>query len=142
MKLDRTTKIGAIVGSILGLVTSVSVITFLILGLCGVFGLNDDEVKKYHIVFIANDKVLEDEYYAKGQPINTDFTVPSKPDDDLATDYKFVGWDTDGDNLINLIPMRAYKTFTAVALYRGNAIKVTSEETTNVPSIIIEEDNL
>jgi len=122
MKLGKTTKIGAIVGSLLGLLSSVAVITFLVLGLCGVFPLDNEEVNKYHIVFVANEKVLSDEYYNRGELINTDFRVPSKPDDDKATDYHFIGWDTNGDNLVNVVPVRAYRTFTAVAIYKGTIV--------------------
>ena len=117
--MGKGTKVGAIIASITALLSSVAVIVFLILGLCGVFTLDSPSANKYHITFIANEQVLLDEYITKGELIPTDFTVPGKPDDKKTVNYKFIGWDTNGDNIANPIPTRAYRTFTAVALYVG-----------------------
>ena len=128
--MGRGTKVGAIIASITALLTSLAVIVFLILGLCEVFPLDSDKANEYHIVFIADDHVLYDHYLVKGTKIEMDFAVPGKPDDEKATDYRFIGWDTNNDNIVNPIPSRAYGTFTAVAVYSGTqrTITPTSEE--------------
>ena len=76
--MDKTTRIGAIVGGLLALISSLGVIVFLILGLCGVFGLDSESANKYHIVFVANEITLYDQTLTRGSKIETDFIVPGK----------------------------------------------------------------
>ena len=124
--MDKSTKIGAVLGSIIALLSSVAVIVFLILGLCGVFELDSDRANRYRVTFVANEQVLFDEYIEKGTKLDVNFTVPGKPDDEEAINYKFVGWDTNGDNIVNPVPIRVYYTFTAVAIYSGTRVVVES----------------
>ena len=124
--MGTSTKIGAIIGSIAALLSSLAVIVFLILGLCGIFELDSDRANTYHVVFVANEQVLFDEYIVKGNKVETNFTVPGKPDDAEGINYKFVGWDTNGDNIVNPVPIRVYYSFTAVAIYSGTRVGGTS----------------
>ena len=120
--MGKGTKIGAIIGSIMALLSSLAVIVFLILGLCGVFGLDDDKANTYHVVFVADEKVLYDEYLVKGTKLDVKIYVPRKPNDDEYKNYKFIGWDTNGDYIVNPLPSRVYYSFTAVAIYAGTRI--------------------
>lgn len=120
--MGRFTKVGAIVACITALVSSLAVVVFLILGLIGVFPLDSDTPNVYRVQFVANGHVLSDHEYVKGERINTDFIVPSKPDDEKGIDYEFIGWDYTGEGFPDIIPTRAYIGFSANALYRPRSI--------------------
>jgi len=126
--MGRTTKVGAILASILALLLSVAVIVFLILGMCGVFGLDSPTANQYRVTFVANNMVLSDHTYLRGEDIITDdIVVPSKPDDEYGLDYYFVGWDTNGNNIPNPVPTKAYSNINAVAIYRASSYPEVSE---------------
>ena len=137
----KSTKVGAIIGSWLALIAMLATITFLILSMVGVFQLDNGSVNHYRVRFIANDEVLSNEVYQRGDKIETDFTVPGKPDDEYGLDYTFVGWDTNGDKIANIVPTRAYRTFDAVAIYRaGTTLYPEEEETSETSEEVAEEE--
>ena len=116
------TKIGAIVGSVIGLFASLAIVVFMILSIAGVFPFTSNTINHYQVRFIANDKILFSQIYQRGEKIEANVTVPSKPNDKYGHDYVFLGWDTNGDSIVNPVPTRAYSTFDAVAIYRATSI--------------------
>lgn len=105
--------------SITGLVTSVTLIVFMVLAIIGIFPLEGQGVNRYRVRFSALGYVLSDKVYDRGELIDTDFVIPVRPDDEEGKEYRFLGWDTNRDRIVNLIPMRAYMNIDAVAVYRA-----------------------
>ena len=83
--------------------------TFGILDLAGVFPLLGER-RTYTIEFFAEETLLDSIELKRGDKIVYDYE-PYK------IDYKFIGWDIDGNKIPDVLPARIYYNITARAVW-------------------------
>ena len=64
--------------------------------------------------------VITEKYFTRGQDFELDVDLDeytSKPDLEDGTTFTFLGWDTNGDNIPDILPKRMYYSFNAKPVY-------------------------
>lgn len=114
-KLFKRLTIG---GSIFGLVSILTLTTTLILDMVGVNKFETDELRQYRAKFINEGTVVSEAVYNRGEILQVPAN-PTKMMDDKHDNYVFLGWDTTGEGIPDILPHRMYYSFTAKAVYFG-----------------------
>ena len=108
-------KVVTIMGASLGLLASSCFTTFVILDSAGINPFITDELRSYTAKFMSEGSVISETKYKRGellqQPDAPDHTV------DGESNYFFIGWDTTGNGVVDVVPPRMYYSFTANAVY-------------------------
>lgn len=74
-----------------------------------------DELREYTARFYNEDTLIEETTYKRGEEL----VAPANPEHELDGEYNyfFIGWDTSGNGLPDVMPTRMYYSFTAKAVY-------------------------
>ena len=104
-----------ITGAVLTIAIAVGLVVMLVLDVAELNYFVTDGPRTYVAYFISEDNEISYTVYTRGAVI----TVPSSPTHSPKKDYiyTFKGWDITGDNVPDILPHRAYYSFTAVAVY-------------------------
>lgn len=108
-------KIFTIIGASLGVVASTAFTAVMTANMNGRKGFLTEELREYKATFISEDTILSEATYKRGEMIEQPETPTHEIDGER--NYIFIGWDTNGDNLIDFVPPRIYYSFTARAVF-------------------------
>lgn len=74
-----------------------------------------NELREYTARFVSEGSIISEQTYRRGEEVEQ----PEAPSHEIdgENNYLFIGWDTNGDNLIDFVPPRIYYSFTANAVY-------------------------
>ena len=112
---NRFFKVLTICGATLGLVAATAFSVFLGLDMTGANPFITNKLRTYHAKFTNCGAVISDTTYQRGELIEIPKDV--KHDIDGESNYFFLGWDTTGNGLLDIVPPRIQYSFTADAVY-------------------------
>ena len=114
-RYNKFFKVFGLVGASLTLVVCAGLIALLVLDIAGVNMLVADGPREYIAYFRSELHSVSWAKYQRGDEI----VVPEDPKHSLKDnwEYSFKGWDLTGDGIVDVLPRRAYYSFTAQAVY-------------------------
>ena len=108
-------------GAVLGIVSASLVIIIGVLAMLEVIPSLTFTVRSYGCAFYDyNENVITEKYFKRGEEFELDVDLKDftdKPDDEDGTTYTFLGWDTNGDNIPDVLPNKMYYSFNAKPVY-------------------------
>ena len=108
-------KVLTICGASLGLLASSTFSILLGLDMNGHNKFITNELRQYTAKFVNEGSLISEATYARGEEIEK----PENPSHEIdgENNYIFIGWDTTGNGLPDVVPTRIYYSFTANAVY-------------------------
>ena len=110
----RLFKYLTIFGATLGILSST---TFaVVMGVDAAKGdLISDTLREYTASFSSEGSIISKKTYKRGEPLE----IPENPEHEIdgESNYFFIGWDTNGNGIPDIVPTRAYYDFNAEAVY-------------------------
>ena len=126
-RLGKLTKGLCLTACFLVMIPCLAIAAFGILDLTGVSPFLGEGYRTYTYQFVDVDEqgqtiTLFQDSKKRGEKWTEYTTKPTKED------HTFLGWDIDGNNIVDTIPERAYFSFTAKAVYLRNNISGENDE--------------
>lgn len=112
---NRFFKIFTIIGASLGVISGTAFTVMMNMNMNGRDGWLTNELREYTARFVSEGSVISEATYRRGEEVEQ----PEPPEHEIDGDnnYLFIGWDTNGDNIIDFVPPRIYYSFTAKAVF-------------------------
>lgn len=121
-KRRKAWKITSIVATSILMVSVIAIPTFLILDTAGAVSITSGVNRQYTMTFTVDEKVYATKTLYRGAKIDySDIPEPVKYGS-LLKYYTFSGWDITGDGYADILPSRAYRSYTAVAVFREHKL--------------------
>ena len=118
-RLGKLTKGLCLTACFLVIIPCIAIAVFGIFDLTGFFPLLGEGYRTYAYEYVDTDEngntfVLFSDQKKRGEKWEEYTVEPTK------VDHTFIGWDRTGDNIVDVIPERAYYSFVAKAVYLRN----------------------
>lgn len=139
-KLNKVSKGISSFGSIVGITAALIVIAIGVLAMLEVIPSLTFTVRSYRCVFLDyNEEIIADKTFKRGEKFEIDVNLDDykeRPESEDGTTYTFIGWDTNQDNIPDVLPNKMYYSFTATPVYfefnpHGVITDKTEDETPN-----------
>ena len=115
IRYNKFFKVLTICGASLGILSATTFSTFMTLDAFGINPFITDDLRTYRATFKNNGAIISEATYQRGEMIE----MPATPEHEVdgENNYLFIGWDTTGDGVLDVVPPRIYYSFTAEAVY-------------------------